>query len=107
MAKIDVDELTDEQIEAIINTRGFQKMLGYSKLAEGVAVLKDEDEIFQSLVETIRKRHSQVSSTRSVEEFFELFVEEVETFTEPLVSEDGNELDSNDLEELYVEEGST
>jgi hypothetical protein len=59
------------------------------------------------MVETIRAQHSQVSSEKSVHEFFDLFVNEVESFTEPLVSEgDADDLTTDDVEELYVGEGA-
>lgn len=102
--KIDADELTDEQIERVINSRGFQKMLAYTKLADGISVLADEDEIYDSLVHTIVKQHGSISTESSVREVLTLFREEVETFTEPLVSEeDAESLDSDSLESLYVE----
>jgi len=104
MTQIDTDDLTDEQIERIINSRGFQKMLAYSRLAEGIEVLADEDEIYDSLVNTITKQHSNVSTEGSVREVLSLFRSEVKTFTEPLVdAEDGEELESETLEEVYVE----
>lgn len=101
--KITTDDLTDEQIEAIINSRGFQKMLAYSRLAEGIEVLADEDEIYDSLVNTITKQHSSVSTESSVREVLSLFRSEVRTFTEPLVdADDGDEMDSETLEDVYV-----
>jgi len=97
--RITVDELTDEQIEAILNTRGFRKMLAYQRLAEGVEVLKDQDEIYESLVTSITKQHGSVSTESSVEEVLNLFRKEVETFTEPLVDADNPE-EEVDLDEL-------
>ncbi|MFB6081821.1 MAG: hypothetical protein ABEJ67_03270 [Halanaeroarchaeum sp.] len=104
--RIRTEDLTDEQIERVLNSRGFQKMLAYNRLAEGIEVLREEDEIFDSMITSILKQHSTVKSEDSVREFFGLFVDEVETFTQPLVSENGDDadLDSNDLEDLYVEE---
>jgi len=102
--RISTEDLTDEQIEAILNTKGFQKMLSYSRLADGIDVLEEEDEIFESMVNTITKQHSSVSTESSVREILTLFREEVSTFTEPLV-EDDDGMESADLEELYVEDG--
>lgn len=50
--RISTDDLTDEQIEQIINTRLFQKGLAYAKLAEGIEVIREEDEI--SSLDSIR-----------------------------------------------------
>jgi hypothetical protein len=88
---IDVDELSDEEIEAVLNTRMFQKAMAYRRLADGIEVLEDEDQVFESLVTSITKQHSQVRSQDSTREFFRLFHEEVETFTEELAEEDNGE----------------
>lgn len=101
--RLTADDLTDEQVEAIINTRGFRKMLAYNKLAEGVTVLEERDEIFDSLVTNITKQHSQIRSEQSVRDVLDLFRKEVETFTEPLVDAD-DEGEAVDIEELYVSE---
>ena len=102
---VSVEDLTDEQIERVVNSRGFQKMLAYNKLADGIDVLEAEDEIYDSMVSTITKQHSAVGTQGSVREVLRLFREEIETFTEPLVAENGNEgMGSDDLEDLYVGE---
>ena len=97
--RLSTDDLTDEQIEEILNTRGFRKMLAYQRLAEGIQVLADEDEIYDSLVTSITKQHSQVRSEQSVRDVLDLFRREVETFTEPLVDAEDpeEEVDLNDL----------
>lgn len=98
--RISVDELTDEQIEAVLNTRGFRKMLAYQRLAEGVKVLKDQDEIYESLVTSITKQHDNITTEASTEEVLKLFRQEVETFTEPLVDAEDpeEEVELSDLE---------
>ena len=102
---ITTDDLTDEQIERILNSALFQKGLAYSRLADGIEVLEEEDEIFESMVSSITKQHSSVSTEDSVREVLKLFREEVSTFTDPLV-EGADSVDANDLEDLYVEEDS-
>lgn len=101
---IDVDELSEEEISAVVNTRMFQKALAYRRLADGIEVLEDEDQVFESLVASITKQHSQVRSEDSTREFFELFRQEVETFTEELASEDDSG-DAGDLRDHVFEEG--
>lgn len=101
---IELSELSDEEIEAVVNTRGFQKMLAYRRLSDGIEVLEDEDQIFESMVSSITKQHSQVRSEDSTREFFRLFRSEVETFTEGLADEE-NSADQGDLEDLYVDDG--
>lgn len=99
--RIAVDDLTDEQIERVLNSKGFQKMLAYSKLADGIQVLEAEDEIFESMVGTITARHDNIRSEKSTRDVLRLFREEVSTFTDPLVDEEES-MEANDLEELYV-----
>ncbi|ELY70610.1 hypothetical protein [Natrinema versiforme] len=101
---IEVTALSDEEIEAVVNTRGFQKMLAYRRLSDGIDVLEDEDQIFESMVASITKQHSQVRSEESTREFFRLFRDEVATFTEGLADEE-HAADRSDLEDLIVEDG--
>jgi len=101
---ISVDELSDEEIEAVLNTRMFQKAMAYRRLAAGIEVLEDEDQVFQSLVNTITKQHSQVRSEDSTEEFFRLFRQEVETFTEELAAEDDDSETTSDLRDIMIDE---
>ena len=102
---IDVDELSEEEISAVVNTRMFQKALAYRRLAAGIEVLEDEDQVFESLVNTITKQHSQVRSEDSTREFFRLFRQEVETFTESLTDSDDDGADAAELRDIIVDEG--
>jgi len=103
MSRISVDDLTNDQIEAIVNSRGFQKMLAYNKLAEGVEVLRDQDEIFDSMVESIRKQHTTVNSSDSIRQFFDLFLSEVEAFTKPLVGDSDENVEATDIEDIFLD----
>jgi hypothetical protein len=81
-------------------------MLAYSKLADGIGVLEDEDEIFESMVSTITAKHGSVRNDSSVREVLQLFRDEIETFTQPLVDRNGaDSVQSGDLEDIYVDEG--
>jgi len=79
---IDVDELSEEEIRAVLETPAFQKSLKYRRLAQGIEVLEEDDAIYRQLVATITEQHGQVSTRASVEEVLDLFVEEVKTYTE-------------------------
>jgi hypothetical protein len=104
MTEIDYDDLTEEQKKRIVQTRGFQKMLAYTKLADGIEVLEEQDAIFDSMVTSITEKHSQVRSEESVEQFFELFIEEVKTYTEDLTNEDSEFEDEDDPLESVIRE---
>jgi hypothetical protein len=100
----DLEDLTDQQIQRVLNMRGFQKMLAYGRLADGIGVLEDEGQLFDSMVSSITKQHGQIRSESSTREVLRLFRDEVETFTEPLVDEDGDDVEADDLEDLYVDD---
>ncbi|MFW5905387.1 MAG: hypothetical protein ACOCUO_00905 [archaeon] len=102
---IDTDQLSEEEIEAVVNTRMFQKALAYRRLADGIEVLEDEDQVFESLVSSITKQHSQVRSEDSTREFFRLFADEVATFTEQLAEDSDGNGAAEDLRDLVVENG--
>ena len=91
---IDPDELSEDEIRAVMQTPAFQKSLKYRRLGQGIEVLEDDDAIYRQLVATITEQHGQVSTRSSVEEVLDLFVAEVKTYTE------GMELDTDADDEL-------
>lgn len=99
---IDLDELSDEEIEAVVNTKMFQKALAYRRLSDGIDVLKDEGQVFESMVNAITKQHSQVRSEDSTREFFRLFRDEVETFTAEMEAESDG-ADAGDLSDIVID----
>ena len=74
---IDPEELTNDEIRAVMETPAFQKSLKYRRLAQGIEVLEEDDTIYRQLVATITEQHSSVGTRASVEEVLDLFVEEV------------------------------
>ena len=99
-----VDELTDDQIERVLNSRGFQRMLAYQRLAEGISVLEEQDDIYESMVTSITNQHSSLSTESSTREVLELFVDEVAMFTEPLSRDGESHADADDIEDIFAEE---
>jgi hypothetical protein len=101
---IDTSELSDDEIEAVLQTPAFQKSLKYRRLAQGIEVLEEDDAIYRQLVATITEQHGQVSTRASIEEVLDLFVEEVKTYTEGMdvTNADG---DDDPLQAVITEEG--
>ena len=101
---IDIDELSEEEIEAVMQTPAFQKSLKYRRLAQGIEVLEQDDGIYRQLVATITEQHGSVSTRSSVEEVLDLFVEELKTYTEGMdveaVDRDVIEQIQQNIEEL-------
>ena len=103
--RITTDDLTDEQIEQVLNSRGFQKMLAYQKLADGIEVLEEQDELYDSMVNSIQKQHDSVSTEKSIRQCLTLFRQEVQVFTEPIAENGDAEHSAEDLEDVFVDEG--
>lgn len=97
---IDPNELTDDEIRAVLETPAFQKSLKYRRLAQGIEVLEEDDAIYRQLVATITEQHGQVSTRSSIEEVLDLFVDEVKTYTEGMDVEPQDGADET-LEELF------
>ena len=107
MSEINLSELNDEEIEAVLKTPAFQKSLKYRRLAQGIEVLEEDDAIYRQLVATITEQHGSVSTRSSVEEVLDLFVEEVKTYTEGMDVAPNEERDLDDedpLQEIVVDD---
>jgi len=100
---IDPEELSEEEIRAVMETPAFQKSLKYRRLAQGIEVLEDDDAIYRQLVATITEQHGSVSTRSSVEEVLDLFVQEVKTYTEGMEVEPAAE-ETAALQEMLAEE---
>lgn len=90
------DDLNEEEKREIFNSEFFQKGIKYRRLADGLQVLKEEDHIYDRLVQGILSRQNRVESQKSVEDILDAFVEEVEHYVD--VVEVGNE-ESEDTED--------
>lgn len=103
---IDLDELSEEEIEAVLETPAFQKSLKYRRLAQGIEVLEEDDAIYRQLVATITEQHSSVGTRNSIEEALDLFVEEVKTYTEGMDVDPGGEVDAEEsqIQDVIVED---
>jgi len=101
---IDPDELSEEEVEAVMQTPAFQKSLKYRRLAQGIEVLEEDDAIYRQLVATITEQHSSVGTRRSVEEVLDLFVQEVKTYTEGMGIDVDDEDGPHNFEDLIAEE---
>jgi hypothetical protein len=99
MTTVAPEDVSDEEFEAVISSRGFQKMLLYQRLADGIEILQMHDSLYDSLLETIVEQHSEIDSPETVEEVFSLLNQEVTTYTEPFT---GSETDNPQLPEVLV-----
>jgi len=100
---INPEELTDDEIRAVMETPAFQKSLKYRRLAQGIEVLEEDDAIYRQLVATITEQHSSVGTRASVEEVLDLFVEEVKTYTEGMDVEPASD-DNPEFADLIEED---
>lgn len=88
MIPVSTEELSEEEFETIVSSRGFQKMLLYRRLADGIEVVRTHDRLYESMVEAITDQHSEIDSVQTVQEVLSLLEEEVRTYTEPLTPSD-------------------
>lgn len=91
MINISKEDLTEEEFEDIIASRGFQKMLLYQRLADSIEVLRAHDRIYDSMVRAITNQHSEIDSVDAVIEVLSLLEREVATYTEPLTADNDDE----------------
>ncbi|WP_340100496.1 hypothetical protein [Salinibaculum salinum] len=91
MISISKEDLSEEEFEAVITSSGFQKMLLYQRLADGIDVLRTHDRLYKSMIRAITEQHSEIDSVDSIEEVLSLFEHEVATYTEPLTANNDNE----------------
>lgn len=95
------DDLTDEQLEALLNSKLVQKYIAYRSLTDGVEALKeDEGVMYDNFIDGVHRRVGRLSRDTVVEvvdaiieevEANTAFVEEVETEGDELVAELGGE----------------
>lgn len=93
MSRISKEDLSEEELEAVISSRGFQKMMLYQRLADGIEVLQTQDRLYKSMVRVITEQHSEIDSVGSIEEVLSLLEQEIKTYTEPLDDDKHNKSD--------------
>ena len=103
-AEIDTSQLTEDEIQAVVETPAFQKSLKYRRLAQGIQVLEEDDAIYRQLVATITEQHSQVRSKDSIKQVLDLFVDEVMTYTEGMELTNGDDQDENPIQAVVDQE---
>ena len=90
------EDLTDKEFEAVIASRGFQKMLLYQRLSDGIGAIQRHDHLYKTMVQTITDHHSEIDSVDAVNEVLSLLEREVAMYTEPLIPDDDDESQLSD-----------
>lgn len=85
------EDLSEEEFKTVVQSRGFQKMLLYQRLADGIEVLQTHDRLYDSMVRAITEQHSEIESVDVTREVLEHLESEVATYTEPLMPRDSDE----------------
>lgn len=84
-----LDDLDEDQLEEILNSKMLQKYLAYRDLASGIEALKEDDVMYEQLIKGIEDRVRVKEST--VKSVLSAFVKEVETNTTALEQADDDE----------------
>lgn len=88
-----VEDLKEKGLlEDVVNSKMVQKYLAYRDLAEGIEALKEDDVMYDQLIQGINDRYGRVSED-TIREVLKNFVDEVESNTEALKSGEEDEYD--------------
>lgn len=88
------DDLTNEQVEQILNSKVVQKYVAYRSLTDGVEALKEDDGVmYETFVDGVNRRVGRLKR-ETVEQVIDAIIAEVEENTEFVesVEDDGDEL---------------
>jgi hypothetical protein len=86
MFDVSAENLSEEEVETIIQSRGFQKLLLYQRLAEILAVLKADDILYEPIMRSITEDHPEIESVDATQTAFSLFEDEVQKYTQPVTA---------------------
>jgi len=93
---LDIDDLEEDELEQILNSKMVQKYLAYRDLANGIKSLQDDDVMYDQLIQGINERYSRVNKD-TIKRVLEAFVNEVETNTTALETADDEGEDAEPL----------
>lgn len=78
----DLEDFSDDELQGILNSKMVQKYLAYRDLTDGIEALKEDDVMYNQLIQGIEDRVRVKEGT--VKSVISAFVKEVETNTEAL-----------------------
>lgn len=104
MIRVGDTNLTDEQVERVINTPIFRRALAYKRLADGVEALKEDDEMFDQLARDVNAEAGGRTKVQTTKNTLNAFVEVVNRYTTLVDDGDGDAPDTGDLDDLFVDE---
>ncbi|MDY6788832.1 MAG: hypothetical protein SVV03_02605 [Candidatus Nanohaloarchaea archaeon] len=84
-----LEDLDEDQLEEILNSKMVQKYLAYRDLASGIEALKEDDVMYDQLVKGIEDKVRVKEGT--VRNVLKAFVKEIETNTTALEQAEDNE----------------
>jgi hypothetical protein len=86
-----VKELQEKGVlEDVVNSKMVQKYLAYRDLADGIEALKEDDVMYNQLIQGIKNRYSKLNE-KTIRRVIEEFVNEVESNTAVLKSAEDDE----------------
>lgn len=94
----DLEDFDESELESILNSKMVQKYLAYSKLTEGIKSIKDDDVMYDQLLNGIKSRVSRDLAESTIEGVLQALIDEVESNTDAL-----EEVDDEDEEGFNYE----
>ena len=102
---IKTDDLTEDQIERVLNTPIFRRALAYKHLSDGIESLKEDDQMFDQLVRDVNAQAGGRVKEDTTRRQLNAFVEVVEEYTALVEEGEGAEHVDEDLTDLVVDKG--
>lgn len=102
---IDINDLSEAEVERVVNTPIFRRALAYKRLADGIEALEQDDEMLDQLARDVNAEAGGRTKVATTKGHLKALVTVVDKYTS-LVDEDTEapEADADDLSDLIVDE---
>lgn len=102
---IDLDDLSEAEVERVLNTPIFRRALAYKRLADGIEALKEDDEMLTQLARDVNAEAGGRTKVDTTKGHLTALVTVVNKYT-ALVADDADAPDAtaDDLQDLIVDE---
>lgn len=80
-------EVSEEEVVAALQSRGFLHMILYEKLGAGFKLMQEQDDLREAVIADLTEQHPRIDSDGITAEFLEIFSKEVLKWNEPMLEE--------------------
>jgi hypothetical protein len=102
---INMDELTESEVEQVMNTNIFRRALAYKRLADGIQALKDDEgEMFSQLVRDVNAEAGGRVKEDTTHGQLQAFVDVVERYTSLVEQPEDAVGNAEDIQKTILDE---